>query len=76
MAALNFKEKLLDKNTNIDQLCQKWNGIPKFALFSVQNVFWLTISSVSKELLLKPQNMLFLYWEQVGLSDKKENYPA
>ena len=76
--SVEFEGKnLLDKNTNIDQLRQKMGMV--FHLFPHKNVLEnLTISpvKVKKEAAAEATEHALSLLEQVGLSDKKENYPA
>ncbi|RBS19097.1 amino acid ABC transporter ATP-binding protein [Enterococcus faecalis] len=79
--SVEFEGKnLLDKNTNIDQLRQKMGMVfQNFNLFSHKNVLEnLTISpvKVKKEAAAEATEHALSLLEQVGLSDKKENYPA
>lgn len=79
--SVEFEGKnLLDKNTNIDQLRQKMGMVfQNFNLFQHKNVLEnLTISpvKVKKEAAAEATEHALSLLEQVGLSDKKENYPA
>ena len=79
--SVEFEGKnLLDKNTNIDQLRQKMGMVfQNFNLFPHKNVLEnLTISpvKVKKEAAAEATEHALSLLEQVGLSDKKENYPA
>ncbi|MDK4459248.1 amino acid ABC transporter ATP-binding protein [Enterococcus faecalis] len=79
--SVEFEGKnLLDKNTNIDQLRQKMGMVfQNFSLFPHKNVLEnLTISpvKVKKEAAAEATEHALSLLEQVGLSDKKENYPA
>lgn len=73
-------KNLLDKNTNIDQLRQKMGMVfQNFNLFPHKNVLEnLTISpvKVKKEAASEATEHALSLLEQVGLSDKKENYPS
>lgn len=78
--SVEFEGKnLLDKNTNIDQLRQKMGMVfQNFNLFPHKNVLEnLTISpvKVKKKPLLKPQNMLFPYWNKLVYQIKKKIIP-
>ena len=79
--SVEFEGKnLLDKNTNIDQLRQKMGMVfQNFNLFPHKKVLVkLTISpvKVKKEAAAEATEHALSLLEQVGLSDKKENYPA
>lgn len=79
--SVEFEGKnLLDKNTNIDQLRQKMGMVfQNFNLFPHKIVLEnLTISpvKVKKEAAAEATEHALSLLEQVGLSDKKENYPA
>lgn len=79
--SVEFEGKnLLDKNTNIDQLRQKMGMVfQNFNLFPHKSVLEnLTISpvKVKKEAAAEATEHALSLLEQVGLSDKKENYPA
>lgn len=79
--SVEFEGKnLLDKNTNIDQLRQKMGMVfQNFNLLPHKNVLEnLTISpvKVKKEAAAEATEHALSLLEQVGLSDKKENYPA
>lgn len=79
--SVEFEGKnLLDKNTNIDQLRQKMGMVfQNFNLFPHKNVLKnLTISpvKVKKEAASEATEHALSLLEQVGLSDKKENYPS
>ena len=79
--SVEFEGKnLLDKNTNIDQLRQKMGMVfQNFNLFPHKNVLEnLKISpvKVKKEAAAEATEHALSLLEQVGLSDKKENYPA
>ncbi|MET2086458.1 amino acid ABC transporter ATP-binding protein [Enterococcus faecalis] len=79
--SVEFEGKnLLDKNTNIDQLRQKMGMVfQNFSLFPHKNVLEnLTISpvKVKKEAASEATEHALSLLEQVGLSDKKENYPS
>ena len=79
--SVEFEGKnLLDKNTNIDQLRQKMGMVfQNFNLFPHKNVLEnLKISpvKVKKEAASEATEHALSLLEQVGLSDKKENYPS
>ena len=79
--SVEFEGKnLLDKNTNIDQLRQKMGMVfQNFNLFPHKNVMEnLTISpaKVKKEAASEATEHALSLLEQVGLSDKKDNYPS
>ena len=79
--SVEFEGKnLLDKNTNIDQLRQKMGMVfQNFNLFPHKNVLEnLTIGpvKVKKEDASEATEHALSLLEQVGLSDKKENYPS
>ena len=79
--SVEFEGKnLLDKNTNIDQLRQKMGMVfQNFNLFPHKNVlknFTISPVKVKKEAAAEATEHALSLLEQVGLSDKKENYPA